>query len=81
MRRRVTLACGHSFVEHCPDDTEESSPRVCSVIDHVRPDYPGRPLHVPYNPGVLYMTDQGMAMSNVIEYESLDENAWIREDT
>ena len=73
MRRRVTLTCGHSFVESGPDGMAEFSPRVCSVMDHVGPDWPGRMPGEPHNPGVLYMTDQGMAMSNVLEYENLPE--------
>lgn len=73
MRRRVTLACGHNFVESVGPAVGTPSPRVCSVMDHVGPDWPGRTPGQPYNPGVLYMTDQGMAMAHVIEYEILSD--------
>jgi hypothetical protein len=72
MRRRVTLACGHSFVES-GNEMGEQSPRGCPVMNHVGPDRPDRAAGELYNPGVLYMTSQGMAMSEVIEYETLSD--------
>lgn len=60
MKRYVQLECGHEFHESCPDGAQESSPRVCSYMDHKASD-----------PGVLWMTDQGMAMSNVEIYSTV----------
>lgn len=61
MKRYVLLQCGHEFHESGPDGVQESSPRVCSFMDHAVTD-----------PGVLWMTDQNMAMSDVVAYRSSD---------
>lgn len=59
MKRRVVLTCGHEFVESGPDGMswDVELPRVCSDFNHTIDD-----------PGVLWMTDQLLAMSEVVEY-------------
>lgn len=57
MKRNASLQCGHTFTESGPDGVQESTPRVCSFMHHRETD-----------PGVLWMTDQSMAMSDVVSY-------------